>query len=91
MTRCGKYAPTSVTPSTSTSSSDSSYVRAATAAARSASAGSPASAANVACWWRTEPTHDPDGATITSYGSNTSTCRRTSPSASAAYPVLVCI
>ena len=82
VTRCGYEAPTSVTPSTSTSSSDSSYVLAATAAARSASASSPATRATAACWCRTDPTHDPDGATTTSYGSNVSTYRRTSGSAS---------
>jgi hypothetical protein len=27
-------------------------------------------AGHIACWWRTEPTHEPDGATTVSYGSN---------------------
>ena len=60
---------------------------AATASARTASASSPARRASAACWWRTEPAHDPDGATTASQPSaracsNTSTWWRTSPTAS---------
>jgi hypothetical protein len=42
-------------------------VRAATASARRASASSPCVRATIACWWRTDPTHDAEGLTITSW------------------------
>ena len=50
-----------------------------------------APAATMACWCRTDPTQDPDGATTASYGSKVCTNRRTSGSTSPAYPVLTCI
>ena len=66
-------------------------MRAATASARSASRSSPCRRATIACWCVIDPTHEPDGATISSYGSKTSTYRRISGSASRWYPVLTCI
>ena len=67
------------TPSTSTSSSESSYVLAASARLRSASSSSPARSARPACWWRTDPTHDPLGATTdVARPRRRRRCRRTS-------------
>ena len=66
-------------------------MRAATASARSASSSSPNRRATIACWCRTEPVHEPDGTTITSLSSKTSTYLRTSGRASRRYPVFVCI
>src|SRR5215211_8524388 len=77
--------------STSTRYSDSSYVLAVTASTRSTSAVEPNRFAIITCWWRTEPTHEPDGATIASYGSKTSANRSTRGSACFWYPVLMCI
>ena len=37
-----------------------------TASTRATSAGEPNRLASIACWWRTEPTHDPEGATTAS-------------------------
>ena len=71
-----------MTPSTSTRNSDSSQVREASSRAAAASPGSPASEATQACWWRTDPAHDPLGATTASYPSKAATCRRTSGTAS---------
>ena len=50
--------------------------------ARAASPSSPADRATIACWCRTDPTHEPEGATTTSYGAKVLTCRRTSGNAS---------
>ena len=41
----------------------------------------PKRSATIACWCRTDPTQEPDGATTASYGSNTSAYRSTSGSA----------
>src|SRR5687768_10650661 len=77
--------------STSTRYSDSSYVFAATASTCSTSADEPNLLAIIACWCRTEPTQDPDGATIASYGAKTSAKRSTRGKACFWYPVLTCI
>ena len=48
-------------------------MRAATASARRASASSPYRRATMACWCRIDPVHEPDGTTIASQLSKTST------------------
>ena len=69
----GKYAPTSSVPTPSTSSSDSSYMWSSDASAAAARPASPYRCATIVCWWRTDPTQDPEGATTTSQSANTST------------------
>ena len=66
VTRCGKYPPTSVTPSTSARNTESSWVRGATSATARARPGSPASAASTGKYSLTMEAHEADGVTTAS-------------------------